>query len=398
MHEGARLFLELGGIVLGLALLGRLASRIGFSPIPFYLLGGLAIGEGGIVPVVTSEQFIEIGAQIGVILLLLLLGLEFTGRELVTSVRSTTSVGVGDLLLNSAPGVLGGLLAGLGATGALFLGGVTYISSSGVVAKLIDDLGWIANRETPAVLSLLVFEDLAMALLLPVLGAIALGGTVSGVILSAAAALLAVGLIIAVGARHGDRISRAMFSGSDEVNLLTLLGVTLLVAGAAEGLGVSAAVGAFLVGIGVSGEAVARARTLLAPLRDLFAAVFFVFFGLQTDPRALPPVAVTVIVIGLVSAGTKVLTGWWAGARVGAGKTARRRAGALLIARGEFSIVIAGLGLTAGVAPRLGALAVGYVLFTVTLGSAAARLVDRRSPSRADQDLGAPRESPPDSG
>jgi CPA2 family monovalent cation:H+ antiporter-2 len=382
VHEGARLLLELGGIVLGLGLLGRLAARFGFSPIPLYLIGGLAIGQGGIAPIVTSEDFIEIGAEIGVVLLLLMLGLEFTGRELVASVRSTAPVGFTDLVINAAPGFVGGLVLGLGPTGALFLGGVTYISSSGVIAKLISDLGWLANRETPAVLSLLVFEDLAMAVLLPVLGAIAIGGEFSGVVLAATAGLVVVALILAIGARHGDRISRAMFSSSDEVNLLTLLGITLLVAGAAERLSVSAAVGAFLVGIGVSGEAVGRARTLLAPLRDLFAAVFFVFFGIQTDPRALPPIALAVLAIAVASSVTKLVVGWWAAARVGAGRPARLRAGVLLLARGEFSIVIAGLGLAGGLDERLGLLAVGYVLVTAVLGPVAAKIVDSRSVSR----------------
>jgi CPA2 family monovalent cation:H+ antiporter-2 len=173
-----------------------------------------------------------------------------------------------------------------------------------------------------------------------------------------------------------------MFSSSDEVNLLTLLGITLVVAGVAERLSVSAAVGAFLVGIGVSGEAVGRARTVLAPLRDLFAAVFFVFFGIQTDPRALPQVAFAVLAIAVASSVTKLVVGWWAAARVGAGRSARRRAGVLLVARGEFSIVIAGLGLAAGVDERLGLLAVGYVLVTAVVGPVAAKIVDSRTVSR----------------
>jgi CPA2 family monovalent cation:H+ antiporter-2 len=378
MHEGALLFLELGGIILGLALLGRLAIRIGLSPIPLYLLAGLAVGEGGIIPIVTSEEFIEIGAELGVILLLLMLGLEFTGRELVTSIRSTTAVGVVDLVVNSAPGLVAGIALGLGPIGALFLGGVTYISSSGVIAKLVSDLGWIGNRETPGVLSLLVFEDLAMAVLLPVLAAIAIGGELGGVVLTVAAALVVVGGILAIAVRHGDRVSRWMFSASDEVNLLTLLGITLLVAGAAERLSVSAAVGAFLVGIGVSGEAVGRARALLTPLRDLFAAVFFVFFGLQTDPAALPSVALSVLAMAMVSGATKFGVGWWVAARAGVGTRGRVRAGVLLTARGEFSVVIAGLGLAAGLHPKLGAVAVGYVLLTATLGPVATRLVDPR--------------------
>jgi CPA2 family monovalent cation:H+ antiporter-2 len=382
VRETALLFLELGGIIFLLAVLARVAVQIGLSPIPLYLLGGLAIGEGGLVPVVTSDRFIETGAELGVILLLLMLGLEYTGDELVHSLRSSTTAGLVDLAANFTPGFVAGLLLGLKPVPSLFLGGVTYISSSGVAAKLLSDLGWIANREAPVVLSILVFEDLAMAIILPVLGAAALGGSFASAVGSVAAALVAVTLILASSARYGDRLSRAVFSGSDEVSLLTLLGITLLVAGAAEQLNVSAAVGAFLVGIGVSGEAANRARKLLSPLRDVFAGVFFVFFGLSTDPTQVPQVALPVLLLAVVTGTTKVLTGWWASRRMGVGIRGRRRAATVLIARGEFSIVIAGLGVTAGAGSRLSAIAAGYVLVMATLGPIAARLVSRR-PSTA---------------
>jgi CPA2 family monovalent cation:H+ antiporter-2 len=378
MHGGAQLFLEIGGIVLALAVLARAARWMRLSPIPLYLLGGVAFGEGGLLPVVTSEDFIATGADLGVILLLLMLGLDYSGRELVASLRSTAGAGVLDLALNFTPGFLAGLLLSFSAESSLFLGAVTYISSSGVVAKLLGDLGWLGNRETPIVLSVLVFEDLAMTVILPVLGAVALGGTVAGAIQSVAAALVVVGIIIGVAARHGDEISRVAFSGSDEINLLTVLGVTLLVAGIAEQLNVSAAVGAFLVGIGVSGEAADHARALLSPLRDLFAAVFFVFFGLTTDPGVLPSVIVPVLVLSAVTAATKFATGWWATWRGGIGRRGRARAGAALVARGEFSIVIAGLAVAAGADPELPALAAGYVLVMATLGPIGARLADRR--------------------
>jgi monovalent cation:H+ antiporter-2, CPA2 family len=372
----AQLLLELGGIIALLAVLARLAVRLRLSPIPFYLLGGLLIGEGGLVPVVTSDVFIEIGAELGVVLLLLMLGLEYTGDELLGSIRSTAGAGLVDLVLNFAPGFIAGLILGLGPTLSLFLGGVTYISSSGVAAKLLADLGWIANRETPVVLSILVFEDLAMAIILPILGVLALGGSLTTAIVSVTAALTVAALILGVSARHGHRLSRLVFSGSDEVSLLTLLGITLVVAGAAEQLNVSAAVGAFLVGIGVSGEAVHRARTLLTPLRDVFAGVFFVFFGLSTNPADLPQVAMPVLLLALATAATKMATGWWAAARQGIGRRGRLRAATTLIARGEFSIVIAGLGIIAGGGARLGAIAAGYVLLMATVGPISARIAD----------------------
>src|SRR4029434_5337305 len=104
---------------------------------------------------------------------------------------------------------------------------------------------------------------------------------------------------------------------SDEVLLLVILGLTLVVAGVAQQLQVSAAVGAFLGGIALSGQAAEAAHDLLTPLRDLFAAVFFVFFGLQTDPRSIPPVAVAAVALALVTAATKVATRWWGARRSG---------------------------------------------------------------------------------
>ena len=379
MNQTALLFLELGSVIVVLAVMARVALRFGLSPIPFYLLGGLAFGTGGVVPLVTSEEFINTGAEIGVILLLVMLGLEYSADELLGGMRTSAKAGLFDLVLNFTPGYAAGLLLGFGAIGSLFMGGVTYISSSGVVAKLLADLGWTANRETPVVLSILVFEDLAMAVFLPILGAVAVGGTIMGATSSIVAALAAVATILIVASRHGDRLSRMALSSSDEVNLLTVLGITLLVAGAAEQIHVSAAVGAFLVGIGVSGEAAHRARGLLSPLRDLFAAVFFVFFGLSIDPRRLPSVGLVVLALSAITAGTKLLSGWWAARDAGIGTRGRRRAGAALVARGEFSIVIAGLGVSAGVADDLGAIAAGYILVMATTGPILARVVGRSS-------------------
>jgi monovalent cation:H+ antiporter-2, CPA2 family len=388
MHTAA-LLLELGGVLLGLGISAQLARRLGLSPIPLYLLAGLAFGQGGLLPLVTTQDFIEIGAEIGVILLLLLLGLEYSAAELLASLRASAPAGLVDLALNFAPGLAAGLLLGWGPLAAIALGGVTYISSSGVIAKLLGDLGRLANRETPVVLSILVIEDLAMAAYLPVVTVLLAGGGLAGSLLPATLALAAVAAVLTAALRYGAALNRLVFSPSDEVLLLKILGITFLVAGVAHGLQVSAAVGAFLVGIALSGPAAAGARALLTPLRDLFAAVFFVFFGLQTDPRTIPPVALVAIGLSLVTALTKLATGWWAARRAGIATLGRFRAGAALVARGEFSIVIAGLAVTAGLDPALGPLAATYVLVLAALGPILARIVDslvkgalRRRPGR----------------
>ncbi len=385
------LLLELGAIIVGLALLARLAGRLGFSPIPLYLLAGLAFGQGGLVPVVTAEEFIEIGAEIGVILLLLLLGLEYTGLELIRGLRTGARAGAVDLVLNAAPGFAAGLLLGWDVVSAILLAGVTYISSSGIVAKLLSDMGWVGNRETPAVLSILVLEDLVMAVYLPVVAVLLLGVGLASASLTVAVAVGMAAAFLAFSVRFGPALSRLIFSHSDEALLLTILGVALLAAGVAERLQVSAAVGAFLVGIGISGPAAERAQTLLTPLRDLFGGVFFAFFGLSLDPAAIPPVlgpALGLAVLGIV---TKAVTGWYAGGRIGVGVRGRLRAGALLSARGEFSIVIAVLGATNGAHGRLAPVTAAYVLVLAVLGPilargadhVGARIATRRAPQGA---------------
>ncbi|MEV5433821.1 cation:proton antiporter [Streptomyces sp. NPDC052701] len=375
MHSAVFL-MEFGAVVLALGLLGRFAVRVRLSPIPLYLLAGLAFGHGGVVPLGGSEEFIEVGAEIGVVLLLLLLGLEYTAGDLVGHLKVHAPAGVVDFVLNALPGAAAALLLGWGPVAAVVLAGVTWVSSSGVIAKVLGDLGQLGNRETPVILSVLVLEDLAMAVYLPILTALLAGAGWAAGGLTLAIALAAVGTVLLVAVRYGRVISRFISSDDPEKLLLVVLGLTLLVAGVAQRLQVSAAVGAFLVGIALSGEVAENTHHLLMPLRDLFAAVFFVFFGLNTDPATIPPVLAPALVLVAATVATKVATGYWAARRAGIGERGRWRAGGALVARGEFSIVIAGLAVSSGVEPSLGPLATAYVLLLVVLGPLAARFTE----------------------
>ncbi|HYG72743.1 MAG TPA: cation:proton antiporter [Actinomycetota bacterium] len=378
MHGGPGFILELGGVVLLLAVLARLAAQFGFSPIPLYLLAGLAFGSGGVVPLVTAEGFIAAGAEIGLILLLFSLGLEYTAEELVGGLRSTARVGIVDAASNFLPGFLGGLILGWEVVPSVFLGGVTYISSSGVIARTLDELGWMGNREAPLVLAILVLEDLVMAVFLPLATVVLVGGGAATVGLSVAIAVTVVIGVLWIASRYGDAISRAIFSRSDEALLFGILGLVLVTAGAAEALNVSAAVGAFLAGIAISGPSADRARSLLVPLRAVFAGVFFLFFGFQIDPGTIPSAIVPALALAAIGAATKYGTGWYGARSAGMGPRARVRAGVALIARGEFSIVIAGIAVAAGAEPELGPVAATYVLLLAIAGPVAARIVDRR--------------------
>jgi monovalent cation:H+ antiporter-2, CPA2 family len=367
------LFIELGAAIVGLAILARLASRLGFATIPLYLLAGLAFGNGGLAPLNLSQEFIHVGAEIGVLLLLFMLGLEYTGEQLKHHLRTGLPAGVVDLALNFPPGVIAGLLLGWRPLAAVLLGGVTYISSSGVVAKILADLGRFKHPETPAVLSILVVEDLAMAAYLPLVAALLAGGTPPRMAVSVGVAIALALAALFVAIRYGQPISRFAAHQSDEVILLSTFGTVLLVAGLMQRLQVSAAIGAFLVGIAVSGPIAEQSHRLLAPLRDLFAATFFFFFGLEIDPSSLPPVVPVAGALAILTALTKIATGYWAAKRKNVDRHARWRAGVVLIARGEFSIVIAGLG--AAVEPALEPVAAAYVLFLAIGGPLLSRLV-----------------------
>jgi CPA2 family monovalent cation:H+ antiporter-2 len=369
--------IELGGVFFGLGLLGRLAGRIGLSPIPLYLLGGLAFGTGGLVPLAGIEDFTTLSSEVGVILLLLLLGLEYSAVELMTGMRRSWTAGIVDIVLNAVPGAAVALILGWGPVGALVMAGVTYISSSGIVAKVLADLGRLGNRETPVVLSILVFEDLVMALYLPVLTALLIGVSLVGGITAVAVSVGVLATVLLVALRYGRYVSMIVDSPDREVFLLKVLGLALLVAGFAAAMQVSAAVGAFLLGIAISGSTAENATRLLEPLRDLFAALFFVVFGLNTDPASIPPVLGWAVVLAVSTSATKIATGWWAARRQGIGPLGRARAGAALVARGEFSIVIAGLAVSyAAVEAELAALATTYVLLMAVIGPVAARVVE----------------------
>ena len=378
--HGAALLIQLGAVLLGLGILGRLARVMKIPVIPLYLLGGLAFGQGGFVTLSASRDFIQVAAEIGVILLLLMLGLEYSASELLSNVRGQAPIGVLDAVANALPGALLALAAGWGPKAAVTLAGVTWVSSSGVIAKMLADGKRLANRETPAILGVLVIEDLAMALYLPLLTALLAGNGLGGIALAVVIAVGTVICVLIIATRFGVQITALVSAKDAEALLLTVLGLTVLVAGIAQQLQVSAAVGAFLVGIALSGTVAHTAAELLAPLRDLFAAAFFVFFGLSTAPHSLVSVLALGLLLAVVSSATKVLTGYVAARRAGIHRRGRWRAGVALIPRGEFSVVMAALAVTAGAQSKLAPLTACYVLLTILIAAPIQHLPDHLIP------------------
>ena len=371
---------EIGSVLIALGIAAFFASRFRFSAVPIFLCAGLFFGNGGIFELNLSDDFLNLGAQIGAILLLLLLGLEYSAGELVETVKERKSLGLVDVILNAVPGVLFGLVLGWGLVGALVLGGITYVSSSGIAAQLIKDGSLTGLTSTKRAISVLVIEDLFLAVYLPILSAIiASVALVTGLISISIALLIAGGaLLFAARGLHIPHAPNIM--GDSATLLLTVFGAALLASGLATYIGFSGAVAAFLVGLILTGDVAIVARVRLAPLRDLFAAIFFLFFGLQTDPRDIPEVLIQALLLTALGVATKWLTAWWAMKDETEGRGIMRVA-AILIPRGEFSIVIAGLAATTTFAQELQSLTITYVILTTIVASLMIRLCSNRPES-----------------
>jgi len=363
---------EIGLVLLALGIAAFIAVRIKLSVVPFYLVIGLSLGQGGLVPLDLSESFLNTGAQLGAILLLLMLGLEHSGPNLAAAFLERKSIGAIDFALNAIPGALIGFLLGWGILGAVVLGGITYVSSSGIASQMMKETGWQRSEVSRRVTTVLVVEDLTLAPYLPLLTTLIAGaGAIAG-FLSVTVAVLVTGIALLISFRGEDALGKVLNTQAQGGLLLTVFGAALFAAGSAELVGFSSAVAAFLVGLALTGEVAYAVRLRLAPLRDLFAAVFFLFFGLSVDPADMIPVLPLALLLTILGVAGKMYVGWNIAKDMSDGN-AWKRAGAFLIPRGEFSIVIAGLAATTTFGGQLQALTITYVLLTSLAASFALR-------------------------
>lgn len=331
---------EIGLLFIGLGILSWLALKLHVSSIPLFLLAGLALGKGGLVPLDVSEDFLNVGAEIGAILLLLVLGFEYSASELASSMKKRWHAGLMDILLNAVPAAILALILGYGPVGALAFAGIMFISSSGIASQLIRETGWGKSNVAKRVTSVLVFEDILMAPYLPILAAVTLGLSVWAGLISVTVALGVTMSIFLIAIGREIPGLKSLAKRGPGVLLLLVFGVTLAVAGAATLAGFSGAIAAFLIGMLLTGEVAESLRSRFAPLREIFSAIFFLFFGLSIsflDVVSVLPVAIAFSVLGIAG---KLAVGWWVG-RDMSDRMSWRRIGAFLAARGEFSMIIA---------------------------------------------------------
>jgi CPA2 family monovalent cation:H+ antiporter-2 len=366
------LLTEIGAALLVLGIVAFIANRLKFSVVPLYLLIGLAIGEGGIVPMSVSEEFLNTGSQIGAIMLLLLLGLEYSAYDLSKAFKERKSAGLIDFVANSTPGFVLGLMMDWGVAGAMALAGITYVSSSGIAAQLIKEMGWRRSEVAKRATGILVFEDLALAPYLPLLTSVVLGVSVWSGLISVGLALAITGLVILISFKGSSKLVKVLDPSEPGGLLLTVFGAALLAAGLADLVGFSGVVAAFLIGLLLTGEVAETARARLSPIRDIFAAIFFLFFGITTDPADLPSVLPLALLLAALGIGGKYLVGWWV-TRDLTDRLSTWRATGFLIARGEFSMVIAALAAPIVLEVELQALTLAYVIITAFAASVVLR-------------------------
>jgi CPA2 family monovalent cation:H+ antiporter-2 len=363
-------------LVLGLLLvlstfLGRAARLVGLPSVPVYMLIGLAASPAvDLVPIDLPYDEIHLVATIGLVMLLFQLGLEFDTAAFAKDAKTLILAGVGYIAISFGAGLLVGFSLGWGASEALVIAGITGISSSAIVTKLMLDLNKLSRPEAPMILGIIVIEDVFLAGYLAVLGVVINPG--ASVAASALRLTISIGFLVLlfVLARRGSRIvTKIVNEKSAELFVVGLVGLSLLVAGAAEELGVSDAIGAFMVGLIVAATSARhKAEVATAPIRDVFAAVFFLGFGLTLDPRefgtVLGPVALAVV----VTIAANVLAGVLASRLQRMPLTTGVEIGLTLVSRGEFALILATLAAAAGLDERITAFAGLYVLVLAILG------------------------------
>jgi CPA2 family monovalent cation:H+ antiporter-2 len=336
-------------LTLGAAFLGGvIAHRLGLPTLVGYILAGVLIGPN--TPGIDANRDrVLLLANLGVAFLMFALGVEFSLDELLEVRRIALIAGAIQLPLTIALGTGAGLLIGWSFAAALLLGGAFAISSSIVAIKLLLGRGEVESPHATVALGLGIVQDLSLVAMLAFLPVISgegsnLAATLLRSIVTAVAALF---VVLVVGAKIVPRLLFVVArTGSRELFLLTIVLIALGTALAAHEAGLSLALGAFLAGIVVSeSEFDSQVLAEIVPLRDLFATLFFVAVGMLLDPDFVVHHAGTVVLlIAILVAGKLMITG---GAMLTAGVDHRTAAlAAILLAQmGEFSFVLAGVGL-----------------------------------------------------
>lgn len=371
------LVLEIGLAVTLIAAAALLSNWLKFSVVPFLILTGMVVGPHA--PkfgpfdfrFVESAELIEFMGRVGVLFLLFYLGLEFSVSRLIKAGKSIAVGGSIYIGINFTASLIYAYTVGLPYQEILVVAGITTISSSAIVAKVLFDLRRTANPETEMILGIIMFEDVFLAVYLSLVSGIVLSGATSfsGIAASGALALVFILGLIFLGRLATPWLNKLLRISSNEVFVLVIFASLFLLAGLGETIHVAEAIGALLVGLILAEtEHLERIEKLVVPFRDFFGAIFFFGFGLTIDPFALGGAvwmalgAVVLTVIG------NVVAGILAGRSAGLSQAGSLNVGLTIVSRGEFSIILANLAKAGGLLPIIQPFAALYVLILAILG------------------------------
>jgi CPA2 family monovalent cation:H+ antiporter-2 len=363
-------------VVLGVLLLiayglGRAGKLIGLPSIPIYMIVGLlASTNTGWFPISFDSHDIQLIAIFGLILLLFNLGLEFDQDEFFSNAGRLIVSGGSYIAVNMGVGLVFGFMLGWGTREALIIAGMTATSSSAIVTKLLIELNRLANRETPMILGVTVVEDIFIAIYLAIVSVVLSGETDPlPVVLKLVVAFAFLVAMFAVARWGGAVVSKLMRTRDDELFTVLFFGLAVLFAGLGEILGVTDAIGAFLIGLIIGATRYRnRVEQFALPMRDVFGAFFFLNFGLGLNPSLFPSVLGPVAIAVGITVSLNVIAGQFVAWLNKLGPQAGINTAVILQNRGEFALILATLSAGAGLDERLQPFAGLYVLIMAVLG------------------------------
>lgn len=356
------LVFEVGTALVLVAIASVIANKIKFSIIPFLIILGMLVGphapQAGIIDLtfIESREVIEFFGRMGVLFLLFYLGLEFSVGKLVKSGRSIAAGGTIYILINFSLGLIYGFITGFSFLEVLVLAGVITISSSAIVAKVLVDLKRTANPETELILGIIMFEDIFLAVYLSVVSGLVLGDatSVGGALLSIVIAFGYMLLFFIAARKLPPLLNKLLDIRSNEVFVIVIFAALFFIAGFSETIHVAEAIGALLLGLVFSETAHSdRIEHLVVPFRDFFGAMFFFSFGLSIDPFSLGDAVWLALGAVLLTIAGNFIAGMIAGRRAGLSHKASSNIGLTIVSRGEFSIIVANLGIAGGLSASL---------------------------------------------
>jgi len=327
-----------------------------------FIILGLAL-----VPVLAGNETIHLLAEIGIVLMFFVLGLEFSIAKILRIAKTIWVAGIMDVVFNFGGAFVLALIFKLDFLSAAIIGGIVYASSSSITAKLLEENKRLANVETEFMLALLIFEDLVSPILISFLVALNSDQNLSvGLTVLILAKVLALTLGAVVIGHYGFSKLKDFIDNYIESDFLTFLmvGIAFIYSGLAMYIGLSEILGAFLAGVMLSetGNS-SELEHLLLPIRDIVLPFFFLWFGTTISFGGGVPMLPLLMILIVWSIVGKILVGTLGGKAFGLSKRPSYRAGLSLIQRGEFSVIIASIAL-----PQLMAFSSVYIIVSAFVG------------------------------